>query len=299
MDSKCKTKTKTSLKLNTHVECTNNNMNTYLNYMYFTTSIEENLIYDLLETGFNDSSISYVRKENNFECTGYWNFKKYSFNVFVVIEEYGVNVAFRKTSGDEFDYEQAIMYLAYLLQVEKNPPRIYQAEHIDNEVTRKWDKKSMDGVLDMIHQKKDVDFALQILGMCILNPQKQYIFLDYGANLIPALFELNTNLTVCMMIFAEFIKIKGSNMDLIHTLIPKVKLNNPCPHYTRETLGVILALCQRDTLFKYQMLLMRDEIALETRKKDVVASNYAIEILSLFDEINPSAKPDNAEYHVL
>ena len=280
-------------------------MNQDSNYMYFTTTIEENLIYELLKDGFNLASIDYVQKQymfecnGMFECTGYWNFKKYSFDVVVGEEEYWFKVSFIKTSGDEFDYEQSIMYLAYLLQIEPNPPRIYRAEHIDNEATRKWDKESMDGVLNRIKQKKNVDLALQILGLCISNPQKQHLFIDYGANLIPVLFELDMELTVCMMIFAEFIRIKGSNMEIIHNLIPKVKLNNPCPHYTRETLGVILALCQRDTLFKYKMLLMRDEIALETRNKDVVTSNYAIEILSLFDEINPSAKPDNAKYHVL
>ena len=91
--------------------------------MYFTTTIEENLIYELLKDGFNLASIDYVQKQYMFECTGYWNFKKYSFDVFVKGEEYEFKVAFRKTSDDEFDYEQAIMYLAYLLQVEKNPQK--------------------------------------------------------------------------------------------------------------------------------------------------------------------------------
>ena len=53
----------------------------------------------------------------------------------------------------------------------------------------------MNGVLNRIEQKKDVDFALQILGLCILNPQKQYLFIDYGANLIPDLFKLDMELT--------------------------------------------------------------------------------------------------------
>jgi hypothetical protein len=275
-------------------------MYTVNGYTYFCTTMKGDIIYTFLENGFNACSIDHVLESDKFECTGYWNFSKYSFDTFIFTEEEGVTIAFRLASGDEEEYEQAILYLAYMLNVEPNPPRIYIAEHIDNEATRTWDKESMANVMSILERKTHVGRALQTLGMCISNPQKKYIFLDYGAKLIPALFELDAN-PVCMMIFAEFIKIKGSNMDLIHTLLPKIKLNDKYkdPHYTREMLGVILAFCQKGTFFKISFLSMRGQIALETRNRDKVASGYAINILSLLDTINPSTKPNNEEYHVL
>ena len=127
--------------------------------------------------------------------------------------------------------------------------------------------------------------------------------MDYGAKLIPAMFELISKVetdTVCMMIFAEFIKIQGSNMDLIHSLLPKININkHNCPHYKRETLGVILALCQKNTWFRDYLLSMRDLIAFETRTRDDVAKKYSVDILSLLDQINPSTKPNNEECRVL
>jgi hypothetical protein len=235
----------------------------------FDSTLDPISLQDFLETGLNTASIDHIRGENTFDCTGYRNFSLYSFDVSIKQN----TVTFKQTSGDEDAYVQSILYLGYILKIEKNPPRIYVCHETRD--TRDWDMNRIDQFMTMLKDPLQVTHALMLIGMFISNEQKKYLFLDYGIQLIFAISRLELT-PVSLMIFAEFIHIPNSNMAIVHYLIPLLHFTID-QHYTRETMRVLHAICLRDpTLVPFLNL-----IKSETKTRDKTISTLASEIMQI------------------
>ena len=235
----------------------------------FDSTLDPVSLLDFLEHGLNTASIDHIQGKNTFDCTGYRNFSLYSFDVSI----HQNTVTFHQTSGDEDAYVQSILYLGYILNIEKNPPRIYACHETRD--TRDWDMNQIDHLMTLLRDPLEVTRAFMLIGMFISNDQKKYLFLDYGIQLIFAISRLELT-PVSLMIFAEFIYIPTSNMDIVHYLIPLLHFTID-QHYTRETMRVLHAICLRDP----SLVPFLNLIESETKTRDKTISTLATEIMKL------------------
>jgi hypothetical protein len=158
-------------------------------------------------------------------------------------------------------------------------------------------------MLDM--EEYSMHYAITCIGQYISCNKKTYLFIDnkIGVDVIPKIAKLcmdeyNPESIIhinSMIIFAEFIKIKGSSIDIIRDVIipciPKC-MNIMYPHLARETIRAILAICVRDiTLMDYFKTSiyghdcyfdhLMSRIECETGSCDENTASYARQILKL------------------
>jgi hypothetical protein len=154
-------------------------------------------------------------------------------------------------------------------------------------------------------EEYSMHYAITCIGQYISCTKKAYLFIDdkIGVDVIPKIAKLcmdeynpeSVILINSMIIFAEFIKIKGSSIDIIRDVIipciPKC-INIIYPHLARETIRAILAICVRDiTLmdyFKkridghdYYFDYLMSRIECETGSRDENIALYAKQILKI------------------
>jgi hypothetical protein len=273
-----------------------------------------------LEEGFNKASLDHVPDTDSlfgYECTGIRNWHMFTCDVTIFSECFYYNsvytngfiVEIRHMHGHYNAYEDGIKDLLTLLNVKLEGPS-EQISHIRqitpllriDDSSRECDIDHMNRLIaiiendmmygDMIHG------ALVYIASYVSEQTKNYLFIDgVGVNAIKSIAKLNSEPDsiipiISMMIFAEFIKIKGTSDDIIRDVImpciPKCK-NNISQHLNRETLGTILAICERDiNYFKHSIdgiscyySHLRTIIMGEMGTRDVCAASYAKQILML------------------
>ena len=292
---------------------------------HFRSHLEYNALLAFLEDGFNKASLDHVPDRDSlfgYECTGIRNWHMFTCDVTIFSECFyhngvytnGFIVEIRHMHGHYNAYEAGIKHLLSILDVKLEEPREnirhitppllhtdydsckeHDVDHINRLIVIMEDEMMY---IDMIHG------ALVYIASYAAEQTKHYLFIndEVGVNAIKSIAKLCINSDpdsiipiVAMMIFSEFIKIKETSDDIIRDVImpciPKCK-NNISQHLNRETLGAILAICNRDIklmdYFKQPIdgiqcyfTHLRTIIMGEMRTRDVCAASYAIQILSI------------------
>ena len=291
---------------------------------HFRSPLDYYTLRAFLEEGFNKASFDHVPDRNSlfgYECTGIRNWHMFTCDVTIFSECFYYNsvytngfiVEIRHMHGHYNSYEDGIKDLLMILDINIEEPR----EHIrqitpplliiDYDTSRECDIDHMNRLIaimeddmmygDMVHG------ALVYIASYVSEQTKNYLFIDgVGVNSIKSISKLCMNSNpdsiipiVSMMIFSEFIKIKGTSDDIICDVImpciPKCT-NNIGQHLSRETLGTILSICMRDiTLMNYfkqpidgikcYFTHLRTIIMGEMGTRDVCAAFYAKQILMM------------------
>ena len=292
-----------------------------LSLTHFRSPLDYYSLRAFLEDGFNKASLDHVPDTDSlfgYECTCIRNWHMFTCDVTIFSECFyhnaiytnGFIVEIRHMHGHYNAYEDGIKDLLMMLDVKLEEPR----EHIrqiapplliNSDTSRDCDIDHINRLIaimdddmmygDMIHG------ALVYIASYVSEQTKNYLFMDgVGVNAIKSIAKLNSEPDsiipiVSMMIFADFIKIKGTSDDIIRDVImpciPKCK-NNISHHLNRETLGTILAICERDiTLMNYfkqpidgiscYYTHLRNIIIGEMGTRDVCAAFYAKQIVML------------------
>jgi len=291
-----------------------------LSKTHFRSPLDYYTLRAFLEDGFNKSSLDHVPDRDSlfgYECTGIRNWHMFTCDVTIFSDCFyhnavytnGFIVEIRHMHGHYNAYESGIKDLLMILDIKLEEPR----EHIRqigpplliNDTSRECDIDHMNRLIaiidddmmygDMIHG------ALVYIASYVSEQTKNYLFIDgVGVNAIKSIAKLNSEPDsiipiISMMIFADFIKIKETSdviiRDVIMPCIPKCK-NNISQHLNRETLGTILAICERDIKLmdyfkqpvdgiKCYYTHLRTIIMGEMGTRDVCAAFYAKQIVML------------------
>ena len=292
-----------------------------LSLTHFRSPLDYYSLRAFLEDGFNKASLDHVPDTDSlfgYECTGIRNWHMFTCDVTIFSECFYYNsvytngfiVEIRHMHGHYNAYEDGIKDLLMTLNVKLEGP----SEHIRqiapplliiSDTSRECDIDHINRLItimeddmmygDMVHG------ALVYIASYVSEQTKNYLFIDgVGVNAIKSIAKLNSDPDsiipiVSMIIFADFIKIKGTSDDIIRDVImpciPKC-MNNIGQHLNRETLGTILAICERDiklmNYFKQPIdgikcyyTHLRTIIMGEMGTRDVCASSYAKQILTI------------------
>ena len=296
-----------------------------LSKTHFKSHLEYGALRAFLENGFNKASLDHVPDTESFfgyECTGIRNWHMFTCVVTIFSEMLYHNSAYTKgfiveirhMHGHYNAYESGINQLLSILDVKLEEPRVnvrhitppllhtyyinteHDIDHINRLIVIIEDEMMYS---DMVHG------ALVYIGSYVAEQTKNYLFIDneVGVNAIKCIAKLcmkesNPDSIIpilSMMIFADFIKIKDTRDDIIRDVImpciPKCK-NNISQHLNRETLGTILAICNRNiTLMNYfkrstdgircYFTHLRNIIIGEMGTRDVCAASYAKQIIKI------------------
>jgi hypothetical protein len=293
--------------------------------MHFKSHLEYGALRSFLENGFNKASLDHVPDTESFfgyECTGISNWHMFTCVVTIFSEMLyhntvytnGFIIEIRHIHGHYNAYEYGIKHLLSILDVKLEEPRenirhiIPPLLIIDYESCKEYDIDHINRLNEIMEDEMMYDDmvhgALVYIGSYVAEKTKNYLFIDdgVGVNSIKCIAKLCMNSDpdsiipiVSMMIFSEFIKINGSSyaiiIDVIIPCIPKC-INNISQHLNRETLGLILSICNRDirlmNYFKQTIdgiqnyyTHLRTIIMGEMRTRDVCAASYATQILRI------------------
>ena len=290
-----------------------------LSKTHFRSPLDYYSLRTFLEDGFNKASLDHAPDTESlfgYECTGIRNWHMFTCDVTIFSECFYYNsvytngfiVEIRHMHGHYNAYEAGIKDLLMILDIKLEEPRehirqIVPPLLIDYDISRECDIDHMNRLIaimeddmmyvDMVHG------ALVYIASYVSEQTKNYLFIDgVGVNAINSIAKLNSDPDsiipiVSMIIFADFIKIKGTSdniiRDVIMPCIPKCK-NNISQHLNRETLGTILAICERDNklmnYFKQPIdgiscyyTHLRTIIMGEMGTRDVCAASYARQII--------------------
>jgi hypothetical protein len=287
---------------------------TELSKIHFKSDLDYDALRAFIEMGFNKASIDHVPHKASlfgYECICVHNYRLFTFDLTIFSAPFykGFIVQIRHLHGHYTAYENGIKKLLSILEVKLDeplirrvPPPLTYMEHYDYKV---FDIEYINKSIMMLDLDEYVDYALDCIGSYISYPKKTYLFIDdnVGVNVIPRLAKMcmdepdpDSSIPIMsMIIFSEFIKINGSSSniicDAIMPCIPKC-MNNISQHLHRETLGVILAICNRDiTFMKYfkrpidgiecYYNHLRTIIMGEKGTRDICTASYATQILNM------------------
>jgi hypothetical protein len=287
---------------------------TELSKIHFQSNLDYDSLRTFIEMGFNKASIDHVPHKDSlfgYECICIHSYRMFTFDLTIFSAPFykGFIVQIRHLRGHYTAYENGIKKLLSILEVKlyeplirRVPPHLTYMEDYDHKV---FDIEHINKLIMMLYLYEYVDYALDCIGSYISCPKKSYLFIDdnVGVNVIKHLAKLcmdapnpdSTIPIISMMIFAEFIKINGSSYKIIiNVIIPCIPkcINNISQHLNRVTLGLILAICNRDirlmNYFKqpingiknyYNHL--RTIIMGETGTRDICAASYAKQIITM------------------
>lgn len=242
----------------------------------FKSHLDYNSLRAFLENGFNKASIDHMPNLESlfgYYCTCIYNFHMVTFYVTIFSANFyeGFIVEIRHLYGHYTAYEDVIKNLLSIIDVklEQANEQIFRRKIPVLPSDHDYDDKSYDieyinssiSLIDSNSDTSTIHYGIRCIGSYISNPKKTYLFIDnVGVNVFKHLSKLciqysdteskyDTIIPIsCMMIFAEFIKIKGSNYIIIRDLIMPCILkciNNTNQHLIRVTLGVTHAICLR------------------------------------------------------
>jgi hypothetical protein len=277
-----------------------------------------------IENGFNKASIDHIPNHESlfvYECTFVHNFHMVTFDVTIYSANFyeGFIVEIKHLYGHYTAYEDGIKNLLSILDVKLEQPneQIYRRKIPMLPLDDTYDHTSFDieyinSSINLLDSNSNSDtstihYGLGCIGSYISEPKKTYLFVDnVGVNVFEHLSKLciqysdteskyDTIIPIsCMMIFAEFIKIKGSNYIIIRDLIMPCILKcinnkNQNQHLIRVTLGVIHDICLRYVTYSVDYFKkkenpfyidnLRSIIETNLYSRDECTSSYATQIL--------------------
>lgn len=277
-----------------------------------------------LEESFNMAS--YEHKPNpqskfGYECTFIYNFTLFMIdvNIFTAFYNEGYIVEIRLLKGHSTTFDNGIKPLLKILNVTLDPPPYVRTLPSlgsmgglsSNPI--EWEVDIINYFMSLIDLKKAsspmIYQGLTLIGQYISEPSKHYLFINdnVGVKLMKEIGALcmsdycqTTNIPIfSMLIFTEFINIKGSSETIIHDIIlpciPNCMKNisqSKSHHITRVTLGTILSICKRDiTLMDYfkqeidghpdYITHLRSIIKCEMESRDICTALYANQLLEM------------------
>ena len=277
-----------------------------------------------LEDGFNAVSFDNIpNPESNFgfECTFIHNFNIITIDVTIFAANFyeGYVVEIRLLNGHSTSYEYGIKPLLKILNVTLDPPPYVRTLPSMGSMCRispntiEWEIDIINYFMSLIDLNKSsssmIYQGLTSIGQYIADPAKHYLFINdsFGVKLLKEIGALcltdyyqTINIHIfSMLIFTEFINIKGTSEQIIRdvimpyiTISMKVINQSKSQHLTRETLGTILSICKRDiTLMDYfkqeidghpeYITHLRSIIKCEMESRDKCTALYANQILEM------------------
>jgi len=278
-----------------------------------------------LEDGFNAVSFDHIpNPESNFgyECTFIHNFNIIIIDVTIFAANFyeGYVVEIRLLDGHITAFDNGIKPLLKILNVTLDPPPYVRTLPMlgpmcgilsPNQI--EWEIDIINYFMSLIDLNKSsssmIYQGLTSIGQYIADPAKHYLFINdsVGVKLIKEIGALcltdyyqSTHIHIySMLIFTEFINIKGSSEQIIrYVIMPYITISmkfinqSKSQHLIRETLGTILSICKRDiTLMDYfkqeiddhpeYITHLRSIIKCEMEARDICTSLYADQILEM------------------
>jgi hypothetical protein len=258
-----------------------------------------------LEEGFNAVSFDHMpNPESNFgyECTFIHNFNMIIIDVTIFAANFyeGYVVEIRLLNGHLTTFDNGIKPLLKILNVTLDSPPYVRTLPSLGSMCRispnpiEWEIDIINYFMSLIDLYKSsssmIYQGLTSIGQYISDPSKHYLFINdsIGVKLIKEIGALcltdyyqSTNIHIfSMLIFTEFINIKGSSEQIIRDVITpyitismKVINQSKSQHLIRETLGTILSICKRDiTLMDYFKQEIDDHPEYITHLRSIITS---------------------------
>ena len=277
-----------------------------------------------LEDGFNAVSFDHMANpESNFgyECSFIHNFNIIIIDVTIFAANFyeGYVVEIRLLNGHITTFDNGLIPLLKIFNVTLDPPPYVRTFPSLGSMCRispnpiEWEIDIINYFMSLIDLNESsssmIHQGLTSIGQYIADPAKNYLFINdsFGVKLIKEIGALcmtdyfqTINIHIySMLIFTEFINIKGSSEQIIRdvimpyiTISMKVINQSKSQHLTRETLGTILSICKRDiTLMDYfkqeidghpeYITHLRSIIKCEMESRDKCTALYANQILEM------------------
>ena len=287
----------------------------------FKSNLDYLSLREFLEDSFDSVSFDHIpNPESNFvyECTFIHNFNMIKLYVTIFSNLYeGYIVEIRLLNGHITTFDNGIKSLLKILNVTLDSPPYIRSLPSGGSMCRispnpiEWEVDIINyfmGLIDLNESSETmIQEGLTSIGQYIADPAKHYLFINdsFGVKLIKEIGALcltdyyqTTNIHIfSMLIFTEFINIKGSSEQIIRDVIMpyitiSMKIISQSNHLKRETLRTILSICKRDiTLMDYfkqdidghpnYITHLRSIIKCEMGARDICTALYAAQILEM------------------